>query len=126
MAGYNIKVQNMVVENGQVMSIGLSGGIQELLQMAIGEVETAQAGVKHMQRPLERKFTSIIAKLKALQLDLKNHEQYVDDLEARKQTRHQNTLCRQFVNMTHGKRLAGILGNLQENWSQDPEIMEGR
>ncbi|MCF0224938.1 MAG: hypothetical protein HUK20_11775 [Fibrobacter sp.] len=82
-------VQGLEIEDGKVKSISLTGNALELVKLAVMNVENAKAKTERIQRPLERKFTSIIEKLKALQGDLIKHQEYLNELQARKEERQQ-------------------------------------
>lgn len=86
-----IEITQLEIKNGKVENIGISSTPEGFARYAASLLTNARDLVPHLQRPLRRKFDTIIGKLHELQTDLKEHEQYCADLEQRKQKRKAET-----------------------------------
>ena len=86
-----IKITQLEIKNGNVENIGFETDPCGFARFATSILTGARDKVPHLQRPLRRKFDTIIGKLQELQKDLKEHQQYCIDLEQRKQERKEET-----------------------------------
>ena len=109
MAGVHIK--DLTIKDGKLANVVIEGDAKGLVEMAAQNVEKAKAGTKHMQRPLERKFNSIISKLHILYDDLAKHDEYVQDMNDRKWERHQDAELNRFTKSSKNQAaMARFLG----------------
>ena len=106
-----IYVKELTLRDGKLANLVIEGGTKELVEIATQNVEKAKAGITHMQRPLARKFNSIISKLQALYDDVVQHEEYVQDLIERKKERHHDAEFNRF--MRSGKTQAAMASLLR-------------
>lgn len=116
-------VKRMTIENNAITELVMVGDPMSQLTFALDSLIFAKEQTKRIQRPMVRKFDSLIAKVRALKADMERHIQYCEELEERNEERKQTTRMRQFA-----KKFAGneYLGDMAAMIAEDPDIMNAR